>query len=249
MTRKVVPPLVVSISARCTTFAVSWSNVPVGSSAKSKIGASANCLASTILCFSPPLRSLVSGMFTRCNIFTDSSISYTFFSLLLFGYLVRSSASNIFQMTLSSLYNAKLRCSMIAIALFSVRLISLSCQKFTSLNSNSVAHLGHLSPTLLGPSIQVQPGQYANLNIMSPLSGAYSSVPRSIRSNTDFPAPLFPSSPNGSISFIFRFTFFNTVLSSNFLFTFRTSINVSFSSPISIYPLIFGFVFYNQETT
>ncbi len=247
MTRNVVPPLVVSISARCTTFAVSWSNVPVGSSAKSKTGANANCRASTILCFSPPLRSRVSGMFTRCSIFTDSRISYTFFSLLLFGYLVRSKASKIFQMTPSSLYNAKLRCNMIAIALFSVRLISLSCQKFTSLNSNSVPHLGHLSPTLLGPSNHVQAGQYAILNIISPLSGAYSSVPLSIRSNTDFPAPLLPSSPNGSSSFILRLTFFSTVLSSNFLLTFLISINVSFSPPMSLYLLTLCLYLYHGK--
>ncbi len=207
----------------------------MGSSARSRIGASANCLASTILCFSPPLRSLVSGIFTRCNIFTDSRISYAFFILLLFGYRARSNASVTFQMTPSSLYKAKLRWSMIAIALFIVLFILVSCQKFTSLNSNSVPHFGHLSPTLLGPSIHVQEGQYANLKIISPLSGAYSSVPRSIRSKTDFPAPLLPSKPKGSISFISRFMSFNTVLPSNCLFTPRTFINTSFSSPIALF--------------
>ncbi len=227
-----------SISVRCTTFAVSWSNVPVGSSAKSRTGSSANCLASTIRCFSPPLRSLVSGMFTRCNIFTDSRISYTFFIRLLFGYFARSNASNIFQITDSSLYKAKLRCSIIAIALFNTRLIGLSCQKFTSLNSNSVPHLLHRSPTLLGPSNHVHVGQYAILKIISPVSGAYSSVPRSIRSRTDFPEPLFPSSPNGSNSFMSRLMSFSTVLSSNFLLIPRIFMNVSAASPIALSPLL-----------
>ena len=83
----------------------------MGSSARKKSGSLASCLAMTILCFSPPDRSLAMCM-VLCAMLTNSRRLMAFSTR--FG--VRSSmASRTFSMTDLSPKRAKVLCSMMAI--------------------------------------------------------------------------------------------------------------------------------------
>jgi hypothetical protein len=151
-----------STSTLCTMSAVWGSSVPVGSSARNRMGSLASCRASTHLCFSPPDRSLAICV-TRWSSLTNfkSSSARSIFS---FSGIRSSSASKMFSMTVISPKRAKVLCSMMAIRL---RICdfrgssSSSAQKSTSLICMSLPHLPHLAPSN-GSSVQPQAEQELN---------------------------------------------------------------------------------------